>query len=220
MTPEQGRTLLGAFLFHGDDAFKLIGALSGGQRSRIALARLAVQEANLLVLDEPTNHLDIASQEILQEVLQGFTGTLVLVSHDRYLVQGLADHIWVVEAGALHCLDGGWQEYLRWRTERAPAAEERQAREERHLQREAQRDARRVRKEIERLRGRQEEVEEEIHGLDRTLIELSERIGRAGEAKDMDQVHALAAEYRAAEKRLEGLWREWEELAGSLEAAG
>ncbi len=220
MTAEQGRTLLGSFLFRGDDVFKPIAALSGGQRSRIALARLAVQEANLLVLDEPTNHLDIASQEILQEVLQAFDGTLILVSHDRYLVQGLANRMWVVDGGRLHCLDGGWQEYLAWRSEGTPAVAERQAREDRQAQREAQKGARRARKETERLLRRQEEIEQSIQVQETARTRLSEQIGKAGEAQDMGQVHALAAEYRNAERALEHLWQEWEGLAAALETDG
>ena len=218
MASVQGRTLLGSFLFKGDDVFKPIGELSGGQRSRVALARLAVQDANFLVLDEPTNHLDIASQEILQEVLQGFTGTLLLVSHDRYLIQALATHVWVVEDGDLHFLEGGWEEYVEWRSEGAPAVEERQVKVERQVAREAQKEVRRARKQFEKLQGRQQEVEVSIQGLEEELSALSVRIGQAGEAQDMDQVHQLGTEYREIEKRMEGLWEEWEELAEAIEA--
>ena len=83
--------------FVGDDVFKQIGDLSGGERARLALALLAADGANLLLLDEPTNHLDIPSQEILQAVLAQFEGTIILVSHDRYLVQRLANQIWEIE---------------------------------------------------------------------------------------------------------------------------
>ena len=217
MRAEQARTLLGSFLFRGDDVFKQINELSGGQRSRVALARLAVQESNLLVLDEPTNHLDITSQEILQEVLQGFTGTLILVSHDRYLIQALATHIWVVEEGDLHFLEGGWEEYVSWRSVGAAAVAEQKAGEDRQTQRRVQKEVRRSRKQVEKLAGRQKKVEGGIQGLEDKLSALSEKIGRAGEAQDMDQVHQLGGEYRQIEKRLEGLWGEWEELAGALE---
>jgi len=220
MKAEQGRNLLGSFLFSGDDVFKKIGEVSGGQRSRVALARLVIQDANFLVLDEPTNHLDIASQEILQEVLQGFTGTLLLVSHDRYLIQGMATHIWVVEDGALHFLEGGWEEYVTWRSEGAPAVAQKRAREDRQTQREEQKEVRRARKQTERLLGQQQKLEDVIQGLEEKMSGLSERIGRAGEVQDMDQVHQLGAEYRQIEKKLEGLWGEWEELAEALEGEG
>ncbi|MGQ9814238.1 MAG: ABC-F family ATP-binding cassette domain-containing protein, partial [Candidatus Roseilinea sp.] len=97
LTVSQARGLLGRFLFSGDDAFKKVEMLSGGERGRVALAKLALQGANLLLLDEPTNHLDIPSQEILTEALDQFDGTLLLVSHDRYLVAALATQIWSLE---------------------------------------------------------------------------------------------------------------------------
>ena len=220
MKAEQGRNLLGSFLFKGDDVFKRIGEVSGGQRSRVALARLVIQDANFLVLDEPTNHLDIASQEILQEVLQSFTGTLLLVSHDRYLIQGLATHVWVVEDGALHFLEGGWEEYATWRSEGAPAVAQKRVREDRQTQREEQKEVRRVRKQTERLLGQQQKLEDVIQGLEEEMSGLSERIGKAGEVQDMDQVHHLGAEYRQIEKKLEGLWGEWEGLVEALEGEG
>ena len=111
----QARSFLGQFLFSGDDVFRAIRTLSGGQRSRVALARLTLQGANLLLLDEPTNHLDLASQEILEDVLSQFPGTILLVSHDRYLVQALATHIWRVAGDELRVYKGNYEEYLRLR---------------------------------------------------------------------------------------------------------
>jgi ATP-binding cassette subfamily F protein 3 len=96
MLPYQGRDYLGKYLFSGDDAFKRVSMLSGGERGRLALAKLALQDTNLLLLDEPTNHLDIPSQEILQAVLDAYKGTILLVSHDRYLVDALATQIWEI----------------------------------------------------------------------------------------------------------------------------
>jgi ATP-binding cassette subfamily F protein 3 len=96
MLPYQGRDYLGKYLFSGDDAFKKVSMLSGGERGRLALAKLALQDTNLLLLDEPTNHLDIPSQEILQSVLDAYQGTILLVTHDRYLVDALATQIWEI----------------------------------------------------------------------------------------------------------------------------
>src|SRR5215210_2313106 len=96
MLPHQGRDYLGKYLFSGDDAFKRVSMLSGGERGRLALAKLSLQDTNLLLLDEPTNHLDIASQEVLQAVLDAYQGTILLVSHDRYLVDALATQIWEI----------------------------------------------------------------------------------------------------------------------------
>ncbi len=96
MLPYQGRDYLGKYLFSGDDAFKRVSMLSGGERGRLALAKLSLQDTNLLLLDEPTNHLDISSQEILQSVLDAYEGTILLVTHDRYLVDALATQIWEI----------------------------------------------------------------------------------------------------------------------------
>jgi ATP-binding cassette subfamily F protein 3 len=107
------RAYLGRFQFSGDDAFKQVEVLSGGERGRLALAKLALSDANLLLLDEPTNHLDIPSQETLQSVLADYPGTVLLVSHDRYLIDALADHIWEIDArgGALQVFQGTYSQY-------------------------------------------------------------------------------------------------------------
>ncbi|MCS6993099.1 MAG: ABC-F family ATP-binding cassette domain-containing protein [Anaerolineales bacterium] len=97
LLPAEARQYLGKFLFSGDDAFKKVEVLSGGERGRLALAKLALSDTNLLLLDEPTNHLDIPSQEILEEVLEAYPGTILLVTHDRYLVDALATQIWEIE---------------------------------------------------------------------------------------------------------------------------
>ena len=102
MLPHQARDYLGKYLFSGDDAFKMVSMLSGGERGRLALAKLALQDTNLLLLDEPTNHLDIPSQEVLQSVLDGYQGTILLVSHDRYLVDALATQIWEIDPEESH----------------------------------------------------------------------------------------------------------------------
>src|SRR5512142_3124397 len=102
MLPYQGRDYLGKYLFSGDDVFKTVSMLSGGERGRLALAKLALQDTNLLLLDEPTNHLDIPSQEVLQSVLDAYPGTILLVTHDRYLVDALATQIWEIDPEESH----------------------------------------------------------------------------------------------------------------------
>jgi ATP-binding cassette subfamily F protein 3 len=108
---EEVRSYVGQFLFSGDDAFKMIGVLSGGERSRVALAKLILEDPNVLVLDEPTNHLDITSADALRDVLARFGGTMLFVSHDRYLIDSLVRQLWVVENGMLVRYDGTYTEY-------------------------------------------------------------------------------------------------------------
>jgi ATP-binding cassette subfamily F protein 3 len=115
MNDAEARGHLARFLFRGEDAFKSVGVLSGGERSRLALARLAARHANLLVLDEPTNHLDLLAREQLEAVLQGFEGALLFVSHDRYFIDKLATEIWPIEQGVLKRFEGNWSGLQRLR---------------------------------------------------------------------------------------------------------
>jgi ATP-binding cassette, subfamily F, member 3 len=108
---QEARNLLARFLFSGDDIFKQVGDLSGGERSRVALAQLTLLGGNLLVLDEPTNHLDIDAREALESVLNEYNGTILFVSHDRYFVDAVADTIWMVEDGTVHTFNGTYTEY-------------------------------------------------------------------------------------------------------------
>ena len=108
----QLRSLLGCFLFSGDDVFKPLGVLSGGERNRYALARILVSPANFLLLDEPTNHLDLRAKDVLLEALSNFTGTVVLVSHDRYFLDRLATRIFEVEGGHVHVYPGNYEDYV------------------------------------------------------------------------------------------------------------
>jgi ATP-binding cassette subfamily F protein 3 len=108
MTDAEARDHLARFLFRGEDVFRSVGVLSGGERTRLALARLAARRANLLVLDEPTNHLDLLAREQLETVLQAFEGALLFVSHDRYFIDKLATEIWPIEAGVLKRFEGNW----------------------------------------------------------------------------------------------------------------
>jgi ATP-binding cassette subfamily F protein 3 len=108
------RSLLGCFLFSGDDVFKPLGVLSGGERNRYALARILVSPANFLLLDEPTNHLDLRAKDVLLDAINKFTGTVIFVSHDRYFIDRLATRVFEVEGGHVHVFPGDYEDYL-WR---------------------------------------------------------------------------------------------------------
>jgi ATP-binding cassette, subfamily F, member 3 len=123
LTPNKARALLGQFLFSGDEAEKPIVGLSGGERQRLSLAILVHSGANVLILDEPTNHLDVESREALEEALEGFPGSVLLVSHDRALLDAVGSRTVAVEDGTLHSYEGGWADYLRMREERRALAE-------------------------------------------------------------------------------------------------
>jgi ATP-binding cassette subfamily F protein 3 len=123
LTPNKARALLGRFLFSGDEAEKPVTGLSGGERRRLALAVLVNSGANVLILDEPTNHLDLESREALEDALSGFAGSLLLVSHDRALLDAVGTRTVAVEDGTLRTYEGGWPEYVRLREERKAAGD-------------------------------------------------------------------------------------------------
>jgi ATP-binding cassette subfamily F protein 3 len=117
----QLRSLLGCFLFSGDDVFKPLGVLSGGERNRYALARILVSPSNFLLLDEPTNHLDMRAKDVLLDALAVFSGTVIFVSHDRYFIDRLATRVLEVEGGTITSHEGNYEDYLRWKSAQAVA---------------------------------------------------------------------------------------------------
>ncbi|HRT30832.1 MAG TPA: ABC-F family ATP-binding cassette domain-containing protein [Anaerolineae bacterium] len=213
----EGRAFLARYGFRGDEVFKEIGVLSGGERARVALALLALQRANFLLLDEPTNHLDLPSQETLQEVIAHFPGTVLLVSHDRYLIRQLATHVWAIADGAVHIFEG-YQAYADWhqqRREGAPAARqlEERARAEREAARQAQREQQRAQA---RQQQRLEALEAVIHERELHLRQLTHALEVAGRAQDVTRVAKLGAEYRQVEAELNTLLEEWVVVAGAV----
>jgi ATP-binding cassette subfamily F protein 3 len=114
-TQTELRSLLGCFLFSEDDVFKRIGVLSGGERNRYALAKMLLQPSNFLLLDEPTNHLDMRAKDVLLEALEEFSGTVVLVSHDRYFIDKLATRVFEIADGEVHVFPGNYEDYM-WRS--------------------------------------------------------------------------------------------------------
>jgi len=212
----EARSFLGRFLFSGDDVFKPVGDLSGGERSRVALACLTLRGANFLLLDEPTNHLDLASQEILEEVLREFPGTILLVSHDRYLVDRLATHVWTLREGRLHVYKGGYGAYLQAR-EREKSAEAERAQAMSSARpvdwRERAREERRVRRQGEKQAKQIAAMERQIEEQEAHLQTLETELVAASQARELTRVEELGLDYQAAQERLQLLLDGWAELA-------
>jgi ATP-binding cassette subfamily F protein 3 len=213
----EARSFLGRFLFSGDDVFKLISSLSGGERSRVALAKLVLQRANLLLLDEPTNHLDVASQEILEDVLDDFPGTILLVTHDRYLVDRLATQLWIIDTDerALRLFQGTWAEYVELRERQKQEPETRRAKDKwSRDQRQARREEKRARRDLEVRQQRIDELETDIHRLEEQLKALQEEIAAATGNQQAMRLHELGVLYGELEVQLQDRMEQWAELAG------
>ncbi len=219
----RARTYLGQFLFRGEDVYKTIDSLSGGQRSRIALARLTLQGANFLLLDEPTNHLDLDSQEILQDALQQFGGTILLVTHDRALVDALATELWIVEPGEgdapsrMEVFAGTWKQWVRERNgEMTTVATAAKTPEPEQNHREQQREERRQRQTSARQQSDLDELEKHIHRLEARVVELEQKMAEASQAQDFERVQAISNEHQAVQHRVEQQMERWATMAEAV----
>ena len=208
------RGYLAQYLFRGDEVFKKVRVLSGGERGRLALAKLALGDANLLLLDEPTNHLDIPSQETLQSVLAAYEGTILLVSHDRYLINALATQIWEIdvnEAG-LQVFNGSYREYQSHREEDAHAGEEvEEIPEESAVAYRSEKISKnRAKAQKRHNEARLKEVEGRIMELEERLMQLGVKLSNPPD--DHGKVRLMGQIYAAAEAELDVLMMEWEDL--------
>ena len=223
MGESEMRGLLGCFLFSGDDAFKRIGVLSGGERNRYALARLLLRPSNLLLLDEPTNHLDIRAKDVLLPALLEFEGTMVFVSHDRYFIDRLANKVIHIEDGDVEVYPGGYEEFL-WSRQRRAREEPEQP--ERASESEAPPPTRTAGKVVakrrmnayraEKIRVRISAIEDEMEGLEDTCDKLQAELATAGSDHILRQrvLHELEASHHQMQRHED----EWTELSEQLAA--
>ncbi len=208
----KARDYLAKFLFTGDDVFKKVEVLSGGERGRLALAKLALEGANLLLLDEPTNHLDIPSQEILEAVLSDFPGTILLVSHDRYLIDALATQVWEVDEGELTVFKGSWSEYMAWKEEGGKPQIPSPQLPITNPQSPNSNASSKAQKAADRKRAaRLSELENQIEALEQRKMELADELAAAG--RDIARVKALGEEYAQVEADLAARMEAWATLA-------
>jgi ATP-binding cassette subfamily F protein 3 len=237
----QLRTLLGAFLFSDDAVYKKVAVLSGGEKSRLALAKMLLQPVNLLILDEPTNHLDIRTKDVLREALRQFGGTFIIVSHDRYFLKGLATKVLELRDGQLVTYPGTFEEFLAWKEGGAGAevhAPEPQPQKPQFAARHAPadmgvlaaiEDAKRgkalyaqqkaVRAERQKRERRLAEVEQRIAALEerKTAVELLMADG--GTFSDPQRAREIAGEYDTLKRDIDEHYAEWAALAEALEGS-
>jgi ATP-binding cassette subfamily F protein 3 len=213
MLAADARQYLGKFLFSGDDAYKKIEVLSGGERGRLALAKLALEDTNLLLLDEPTNHLDIPSQEILEQVLEAYPGTILLVSHDRYLVDALATQVWEImpDQSTLSIFKGSYSQ-MREERERLAALstmQETEIRQNDSLRKTTQARDPSVKEERRNL-ARLQELENTISTLENQIGEITRQMET--QSINPNEVIRLSNEYQKIQAEMDNKMSEWEKL--------
>jgi ATP-binding cassette subfamily F protein 3 len=221
MTAEREiRTVLGNFLFSGDDVLKPVAALSGGEKARVALAKLMMQKANLLILDEPTNHLDLDSKEVLEAALADYPGTILFVSHDRYFINRNADKVIEMNRDGLTVYLGDYDYYMR---KKAEAEELRRLEEEEYGASMEKTDApsegkqafeaeKKAKNEERRKLRRIEELEAEIDEVEQAIEEKEKRLLEPEIYEDHEKASELNDEIAADRKQAESLMEEWTEL--------
>ena len=204
-TPQSARDRLGAFLFSGEDVFKTVGTLSGGEQSRLRLCMLMDEKINLLILDEPTNHLDVASREWVECAIDEYEGTLIFVSHDRYFVDKFATRVWELENGTIRDFPCGYAKYR--------SIKEHEVLQQRQLPKKKEKPNKAAgSKELEKAVRR---LEREIDAMERRIADLDTQLAAA--ATDYQELLRLTEERQTAEASLEELMSQWEEAAAALE---
>jgi ATP-binding cassette subfamily F protein 3 len=234
LSVESVRTVLGSFLFRGDDVFKPVRVLSGGEKSRLALVKLLLDPPNLMLLDEPTTHLDIPSTEALLAALHKYEGTILFISHDVYFIRQLANHVVHVRDGKLTAYSGNYDYYVDrtgWRPEVAAAGggvesvvaagsksgRSVEKREQKRLEAEERKRLSRLRRE---LQVGVDALEKEIHDLETRQAELTQAMEDPATYSDADRAVEVQREFASNRDRLDELTAKWEELAEQLEAVG
>jgi len=234
------RTILGSFLFSGDAVDKRVAVLSGGEKARLALAKMLVRPAALLCMDEPTNHLDLASKEVLEEALGGFTGTIVFISHDRYFINRIATRVVEVDRGRLTDYLGDYDDYVAAKAAgpaaTAPAAAPAPAvargpkpepaapapgraaapAPPRGVHASSKADRRALEREVKSIRERLGAVEKQISELEGRLAEIGLALADPDLYRDGTRAREIAEARRQAEEQVAWLMKEWEELSERL----
>ena len=219
LEPDQVRGVLALFLFMGDDVFQPISTLSGGERGRVALAKLMLRKDNVLLLDEPTNHLDMDSREVLEGALEDFTGTILTVSHDRYFINRVANKVIEMSADGVIEFAGNYDDYLeKKRLMNAGEEEAGPAKTKTELEKEKRRQ-RLMRESKKSLKQKVASLESDIAATEELIETLEAEMGNPATYQDEKKAAKVAHDHAAAQEKLEALYEEWSETASVLESA-
>ena len=206
--PQQARDRLGAFRFRGEDQFKTVSQLSGGERARLRLCLIMLSRANLLILDEPTNHLDLASREWIEEAVSHFQGTLLFVSHDRYFVRRFANRVWEIDGGAFTDYPGDYERYRRVKALNA-------------IKPQAPAPAQKQEPVPPKKSGRDPKSERRLNALEREIVKREQELAAfdarmEAAASDYVKLNEILAEKAAAQEEIDELYAQWEAAAEAM----
>jgi ATP-binding cassette, subfamily F, member 3 len=236
MTMTRVRSLLGAFLFTGDEVDKPVRVLSGGEKSRVALAKMLVRPANLMLLDEPTNHLDMSSQEILQEAMAQYEGTIIVVSHNRFFVNSFVNKVLEIRNGKASIHEGNIDDYLEWRRKTdalqaagkpdnnqtairpAEVGEEGAGTDKKAQRKQRAQERQALNRKIGPWKKKSDEAEREIERQERRKAELETLMADPEMYGDQESWSAASREYGQVERLLERAYQKWEEAQQAMEA--
>ncbi|HNU40859.1 MAG TPA: ABC-F family ATP-binding cassette domain-containing protein [Cyclobacteriaceae bacterium] len=219
-TEQELRNVLGCFLFTDDDVFKKIKVLSGGEKSRVALAKTLISEANFLLLDEPTNHLDFISENILIQALQQYQGSFVVVSHNRHFVNQVANKIWYIENYEIKEYPGTYEEYEYWRKQNTPVAVvEKPVKKEKPVAKEAPVDSNNTKK-TKALQQELSKVEDSILKLEAEKQQAEAELAKPEIYSNPSQLEIHQAQFTKVEAALKEATRRWEEIVNQMESLG
>ncbi|GMQ29796.1 ABC-F family ATP-binding cassette domain-containing protein [Algoriphagus confluentis] len=221
-TETELRNVLGCFLFTNDEVFKKIKVLSGGEKSRVALAKTLISEANFLLLDEPTNHLDFQSVNILIQALQQYEGTFITVSHDRHFIKGVANKIWYIENHEIKEYPGTYEEYEFWRSQQtestAQESKSKPAKANSPTPNLKDPETQQAKRELKKLEEQVEKIEKEIESLELLKAETEESLADPEIYSDEEKARKIQESYEHIQKNLAEANTKWEELVEQVSA--
>ena len=209
LTQTEIRNALAVFLFRGEDVFKEISKLSGGERARVELAKLILKRVNFLIMDEPTNHMDIQSKEALEKALSEYDGTMLIVSHDRYFINKLADKIYYMDNEGVVLYDGDYDYFLSKHSDNTSVTIEKKKMSSSKMDYQEQK---RIESEKRKRQTKIKRCEEEISQTEEKIEELSKELQNPETASDFEKAFELSNNINELNEKLDELYKLWEEL--------
>ncbi len=216
-TEQELRGVLGCFLFSGDDVFKKIKVLSGGEKSRVALARTLISEANFLMLDEPTNHLDMQSENILIQALQQYKGSLVVVSHNRHFISQIANKIWYIEDKEIKVYPGTFQEYEYWRSQQTPIQETKVSSKKKSSKQKTSKPKLIDTNQLKSLEKELEAIESVIEQAEKKVTDTENEMAKTEVYSDSEKLAEANTQFKEAKIKLEEHQSTWENIADKID---